>query len=218
MTENENTSGWSQLKVATKKVKEYWNRLSERERLIVKLITVSVIIALFIRNILNGMDVIFWGGIVLYGIITYSFGYQDSITENSETKIIRGHPVDGVLWDQVILVLYSIFIFVIGEIVYDYLTGSFSITKFQMIGVIVGVSRAGLRITRLENDPSGRWKTAIWGFSLSAFIAPYPISYLQKQAGNNGLGGVIGFMEILIPIVITGIMILDAENKINILE
>jgi len=186
-------------------IEDWWQHRKKSERLLIFGIIAVISVSAFVLDTLSSINVGYWGGIVLYGLLSMMFGASELFEADSKSGSIEifDFEVDSLLISQVFALAVAVSTVLFGRVL---LEGSqFAIetlTRLQICGLLIIVSRLVPIVESKADIFHGRWSWSIFtlGVTLllvSPFIPTLPIVGVQRLLPKLAVSLLISLVVLL---------------------
>jgi len=192
-------------------VVSWWKGLNEDNRTLLLAVLILSIFGVVVYAMIDDWDVKYWASLIVSGLISYFFGYHQGIhgtTDNgSETIKVFGFKIDPIFKDQIVICAITVIVISLDRraLLDLFIDG---LTKPQIIGVILLVSRLIFIILQGLSPFYGRWGVSVYVLSALLILTPYIVQYSLLTVNYDWLG-------IVIPIIVGGLVALFETDRIS---
>ena len=142
-----------------------------------------------VLNTISSIDIGFWGGIVVYGLLNMLFGASEVFgsSSSSGSSEILNLEVDSLIVPQILTIVFAISTVIWGRILKQWAQSVIgTISQLQILGIIVLLTRLVLVAESKSSLFHGKWSHSIYSLGialvfLSPFIPMLPVSGSLRQ-------------------------------------
>lgn len=155
----------------------WWSGLSEEQQYLIYTGGLAFLVSAFALDLLNDIDVTFWGGIALYGLVSMALGQTDIFVgaSPSETVELFEIEIDPVVGQQVLAIGLAIWTVIFGQMTRSAVEGvAGPMTEVQILGLLIVLSRF-IIVVWIQQQPiwHGCWSKSIYTLGAGMIIVPY---------------------------------------------
>lgn len=182
-----------------------------KQRYVIYALLFATIIALLIRDFLDGIDIDFWGTLVVYGLLNMLFGASDMFRHLRASREIVGVRVDGPIVIQILLAGVAVSVVLFGQALRSLVTeGVSGIGGAQMLGAVIILTRLTAIIQAQKGLTYGLWSWTVYTLGLALCLLPPAIEYFVPVDGTF-----LQLLQLVIPVFLAGLVWLSEAGRVR---
>ena len=156
---------------------KWWSSLSEEQRYLIYAGGLAFLVSAFVLDLLNDIDVTFWGGIALYGLVSMALGQTEIFVGSSPSEAVELFEIeiDPVVGQQVLAIGLAVWTVIFGQMTRSAIEGAVGpMSEVQILGLLIVLSRV-IIVVWIQQQPiwHGCWSKSIYTLGGSMMIVPY---------------------------------------------